>query len=158
VRFAFVFPQAKPSLERIAVVAKPAPWRQLFQFLGVAASQNHLVRFKGGRQSGNHVRNIVPPSLLAEVQECCVANIALVRFSLVRKMAQFHGLHNAIDNERRPESGSQSQEEHLPFSVAAQALHRCIIYQLYWTAKSSPIVKAHPSVSKMARFRNRPVS
>src|SRR2546425_5823146 len=58
-----LFPQAKPSEERIGVVARPASLRQLFQFFEVASSQNYVVGLEGGDQAGNHIRDMASPFL-----------------------------------------------------------------------------------------------
>ena len=104
--FACFFPQAEASLERIAVVAKPALGRQLFQFLGVAASQNDFVGLESSHQPGNHVPDMTAPLLLSVLQQGRIAHVALVCPLLVWKMTQFHGLYNAIHDESRTESGA----------------------------------------------------
>ena len=48
-------PQAKSSHEGIGVVARSAPWRELFQLLDVASSQNHVLRFQSSNKAGYHV-------------------------------------------------------------------------------------------------------
>jgi len=42
-------PQTKAPYKCIAVVANPAFWRQLFEFLSIAASQNNFLGLKSGR-------------------------------------------------------------------------------------------------------------
>jgi hypothetical protein len=56
-------PQAKPSNERVGVVACSTTLRQLFQFLDVASSENYVVGLKGGDQLGHHVLDILSPFL-----------------------------------------------------------------------------------------------
>src|ERR1700683_2219115 len=40
-----LLPQAKPSDKSIGVVSRSAIWRQFFQFLNIAASQNDIIGF-----------------------------------------------------------------------------------------------------------------
>ena len=105
-QLASLCPQAKTSLKCVAVVAYPALWGQLFQFLRVAAPQNHFVGLESRNELGNHVRDMAPPLLLALLQQRLVAYMAFVRPLLVRKVTQFHGLHNAVGNQGRSETGS----------------------------------------------------
>jgi len=101
---------------------------------------------------------MAPPLLLALLHQCLVAHIAFVRPLLIRKVTQLHGLHDAVDNQGRAEAGSQSQEEHLSSSIAAQPLHGGIIYELYVTAERRPEVKANPTASQIAWFCNWAIS
>ena len=116
-----LLPQPKPSEERIGVVAGPATGRELFQFLHVASAQNDVVGFEGGDQAAHHVRDIAPPFLLALLLQSPNAHVILVGALLVRQMAQFHRLDDAIHNHGGTEAGSQAQEEHLAALVASQA-------------------------------------
>src|SRR5262249_17814093 len=58
-------PKAKPSQECIGVVTRAATWRELFQFLDVASSQNHLLGFQSGNEARYHVRDFLPPLFFA---------------------------------------------------------------------------------------------
>jgi hypothetical protein len=51
-----LLPQAKPSEERIGVLARPASARQLFQFFAVTSPQNYVVGLEAGDQAGNYLR------------------------------------------------------------------------------------------------------
>src|SRR5262252_168574 len=59
-------PQAKPSQERLGVVARSAPWRELLQFLDVASSHNHVLRFQSSHEASDHVRHVLPPLFFAQ--------------------------------------------------------------------------------------------
>jgi hypothetical protein len=48
----------------------------------------------------------------------------------VRQMAQLHRLDDAVDDEGRPQTGSEAQEEHLAALVGAQRLHRRVVDDL----------------------------
>ncbi len=58
-----LLPQAKPSEERIGVIARPASAGQLFQLFDVTSSQNCVIGLEGGDQTRNHVRDMTPPFL-----------------------------------------------------------------------------------------------
>src|SRR5215510_7970061 len=54
------------SQECIGVVARTATWRELWQFLDVSSSHNHVLRFQSGHEASNHVRHVRPPFLFAQ--------------------------------------------------------------------------------------------
>ena len=54
-------PHEKSASECIRVVPQPAPWRQLAQYLRVAAAEHDIVRLQGGDQPINHVKSVLPP-------------------------------------------------------------------------------------------------
>src|SRR2546430_3177612 len=83
-----LLPQAKPSEERIGVVARPASSRQFFQFLDVASSQNYVIGLEGGNQAGNHVRDMSPPLLFAPLLQSSKAYVILVGRPFIRKVSQ----------------------------------------------------------------------
>src|SRR6267142_5658170 len=87
-----------------------------------------------------------------------VSHVALISTLLVRQMTQFHGLHDAIHDQRRSEAGSQPQKQHPSTLVAAEALHGCIIDKLYRTAESGFEAKTNPSPAEVAWFRHRSIS
>jgi len=94
-----LFPQSKSSAESVGVVSGSAVWRQLFQFLNIASSQNHVIGFKRGDQASHYIRHIAPPLFLASFFECLASHVVLVRTLLVREMAEFHWLQNAIHHQ-----------------------------------------------------------
>jgi hypothetical protein len=62
-----VLPQAKPTPERIGVVARSATRRQPLQLSDVASPQHHVIGLEGGGQAGDDVRDIEPPLLFASL-------------------------------------------------------------------------------------------
>jgi len=73
-------------------------------------------------------------------------------------MTQFHGLHDTVDYQGGPEPGSESQEQHFAFSIAAQGLHGCIIHQLHARVEVGPEIKADPTTTEIAWLCNRVIS
>ena len=60
-----LFPKSESPQERVGVVAHAAAWRQFFQFFGIASPKNHVVRFEGSDQAGDHIRDMAAPFALA---------------------------------------------------------------------------------------------
>src|SRR5580692_5213566 len=58
-------PEAESSEEGVGVLALSATRRELFQLLGVAAPNNHVVGVKGVDQAGHSECNVVAPFLLS---------------------------------------------------------------------------------------------
>lgn len=129
------------------MVTRTAFGGQLFELLYVAASEHDFVGCQSGDQASDDVCDMAAPLLLPFLKQRLVTDIALVRAFLVREVTQFHGLHDAIHDQRRTESCSKSQEQHLPVPIAAQCLHGCIIDKLHGAAKGRPEVKTKPSFS-----------
>ena len=152
-----MFPQSKASTERVGVISRSAVWRQLFQFLHVASSQNYVIGLKGGDQARHHIRDIAAPLFLASFFECLSADIILIRALLIRKMAELHGLDDAIHNQGRTEACAQPQEEHLAALVAAQGLHGRVVDDLDGTAECAFKIKSDPPGRQVMRVGNRPV-
>jgi len=152
-----LLPQSKSSGESVGIVSGSAVWGQLFQFFGIASSQNYIVGFKGGGQARDHIRDIAPPLFLAAFFECLAAHIAFVGSLLIRKVAQFHWFHDAIHNQSRTEASTQTQEEHFPAFVAPQSLHGRIINHLDWTLECGFKIKPDPPGSQVMRFGHRSV-
>ena len=68
-------------------------------------------------------------------------------------MLHLHGHHEAVDDERRPEAGPQSEEEHPPAVVAAERLHRGVVDDLRRLAERGLEVEpdpARPEVDRLA--------
>ena len=63
--FVGLLPKAKSPAKSIVVVAGAAVWRQIFQFLHIAAAKNHFVGFERRNQKFYHVRNMLAPLLNA---------------------------------------------------------------------------------------------
>ena len=152
-----LLPQAKSAAESIGVISSAAVWRQLFQFLNIASSQNYIIGFKGGDQARHHIHHITPPLFLASFFECCAPHVVLVGALLVREMAKLHRFDDAIHNQRRAEAGAQPQEEHLAALIAAQRLHGRVINDLDGTAKCAFKIKSDPPGRQVMRVGDRPV-
>ena len=67
--FVLLFPQPKSAKKRIVVVARSTSVRQLLQFLGVAAPDHDLLRFKRSDQPLDHIFDMVTPALLTQSLE-----------------------------------------------------------------------------------------
>jgi len=135
-------PQREPSAERIGAVAGAATGRELFQFPDVASSENDVVGFEGGDEAGHHVSDALAPFLLAQPLQSLDPDMILVGGPLVRKVAELHGLDDAIHNHAGTEAGSEAQEEHLPAFVASEGLHGRIVDDLHGTPECDFEIKA----------------
>src|SRR5262249_44955672 len=61
-----ILPEWESSLERVGVVARSAARWKLGQFLDVPSAEHHVLRFEGGDQACDHVRDMFPPFHLAQ--------------------------------------------------------------------------------------------
>src|SRR6266571_2441595 len=122
-------PQAKSSHEGIGVVARSAPWRELFQLLDVASAHNHVLRFQSSHKAGYDVCYQLPPFLFAQPLVSADPDIVFEGAPFVRQMAKLHGLHDAVHDHGGTEPSPQSQEQHLATLVAPEGLHHGIIHQ-----------------------------
>src|SRR6516165_5619984 len=93
-----LFPKPESSGECVGIVARAAAGRHFFQFLDIAAAQNHVVGFEGSDKALHHIGYVAPPFLSAILLETANPDIIFEDSVLVRKMAQFHGLDNAVYN------------------------------------------------------------
>ena len=59
-------PQPEAAEKGVGVVARTATGGQINQVRHVAATQNHIAGFQGGRQLGNDIEDMLPPLLFAE--------------------------------------------------------------------------------------------
>src|SRR5262249_23229366 len=89
-------PKPKSSDERIGVVAWAATGRHSFQVFHIAASKNHVIRFDGSDETGNDIAYIATPLFCAVPLKSPHPDIVLEDAFPVRKMAEFHGLYDAI--------------------------------------------------------------
>ena len=76
----------------------------------ISAPKNHVIGFEGSDQARNNISNIAPPFSLPMLLEAAYADIVLEDAILVREMAEFHGLDNAIHNQGRSEPGPQAEK------------------------------------------------
>src|SRR5579871_908800 len=80
-------PQSKRSGERVRVVAEPRTWRQFFQFQSIAAAEHYVIHLECRAQPLRDIEHCVLPLLTPKLREPRLAQIVLVRASLlVRQM------------------------------------------------------------------------
>jgi len=89
-------PKPKSSHERVGVVARAATRRHSFQVFHISASKDHVIRFDGSDETGNDIAYIATPLFSAVRLKSPHPDIILEDAFLVRKMAEFHGLYDAI--------------------------------------------------------------
>ncbi len=87
----------------------------------VPTAQNHVFRLERRDQTGYDVRDMVPPLVPPPAFQPSLPHIFLVRVALVRQMAEFHRLDDAVRNHRRSQTRAQAQEQHLATFVALAA-------------------------------------
>src|SRR6185369_5745075 len=109
-RFVWLFPKPKSAEKRVVVIAQSTAVRQLLQFLGIAAPDHDLVRFKRGDQPLDHIFNMLTPALLAQSLEPGATEVVLVGGLLVAQMPKLHRLDYAINNHGGAEPGPQAEK------------------------------------------------
>src|SRR5262245_39645450 len=60
-----LLPEAKPTHERISVIARAAARRELFQETDVASAEHDIIRLESGGKPLHHIRDVAAPSLLS---------------------------------------------------------------------------------------------
>ena len=61
--------------------------------------------------------------------ETAEADIILICTAFfIGQMRQFHRLQKTVDDQRRPEPGAQTEEQHAPSFITAERLHRSVVY------------------------------
>ena len=85
-------------------------------------------------------------------------DVVLVGAFLVRKMAQFHRLDDAVDDHGGAKAGSQTEEQHLAALVAPQRLHGGVVDDLDRTLEGGCEIEPDPARCEVMRFRNRPIA
>jgi hypothetical protein len=101
-------PQPETAEKRVGVISSPATGRQLIKVLHIPAAQDHFVGLQCCSQPGNYVEDALPPLLFAESLQAAYAHIVFVGPLPIRKVAKFHRLHDAIDDERCAQTGAQT--------------------------------------------------
>ena len=71
-------------------------------------------------------------------------------------MSQLHREQISIDNHRRTQASTESQEKHATAFIATQGLHGRIVDDLYGAVESLLEVKANPSLAEVMRLREDP--
>src|SRR5215510_7489896 len=136
----------------MGVVTHAAPWRDLAEFFGVAPAQHHIVGVEGRDQVRHPVFDMLLPFLPSEPFESPLAHIVLVRALSVWLVAQLHGRHDAVGDQRGAEPGAQAQKEHHAALIAPQRLHGRIIDELDGIPEGSWEVKHDPTRAEVMRF------
>src|SRR5262245_44425874 len=155
VRKALFPPQPEAAPERIGVVAGARMRRQRSEFLDVASANHGIVGLERGDEARHDVGNVTPPLLLAVAVQAGHADIVLIDALLVGQVTKLHGLHDAVDNHGRAESGSEAQKEHLAALVAPQGLHGGVVDDLYRMTECCGEIESDPSASQVMWLGNR---
>ena len=149
-----VFPEAESSDKGIGVIAGAAAWRQFLELFHVASAQNHVFGFERGRQIGDNLRDIALPLSLSGALQASLSDVFFIGVPFVRQVAEFHRLHNAVDDHRRAQTRPEAQEQHLSAFVAPQSLHRGIVDQLHRLPERRGEVNPGPPASQVVWFRD----
>src|SRR6185437_6398502 len=98
-------------------------------------------------------RHGLAPLLVAEPPAAALADVVLESAAVfVGHVTDLHGLHRAVENQRRAEARAEPEEEHPAAFIAAERLHRRIVDHPYWPAESLPEVIADPTRSEVERL------
>ena len=73
-------------------------------------------------------------------------------------MREFHRDEHAVANHRRPHSGAESEEEHVPAFVAPERLHRGIVDHANRATERLLEIKSDPTSAQIPRLEPRTVS
>src|SRR6185437_16901536 len=113
-------PQAQPSGERIDVVAGSCSLRQLLQAPRIAAAQDHIVDLENLLEPHHHIRDSLPPLLVAQPPAAALSGIILEGTAvLVGHVSYLHRLDGAIQDQCRAKPRTEAEEEHSPPGVPA---------------------------------------
>src|SRR5262249_17702828 len=97
-------PKAKSSGERIGVVANPATRRQSSKVVNVSSSQDYILRFERGNETGYHVPNRLFPFLVPQPSASGNSEVVFKGTRPIRKMAKLHGFNDPIDDHGRTQA------------------------------------------------------
>src|SRR5262249_32308510 len=96
-----LFPQAKTPHKCVGIVAEPATWRHQRQFLGVASSENHIVRMEAVAKAFNAVEHMPLPSLLPQPLQSPPAYVIFQGGSPISNVPKLYGYNIPILDEGR---------------------------------------------------------
>src|SRR5262249_44110480 len=131
-------PEAEATNESVRVVAEPGSRWKVLELRRVPTADHDLVRLERCTKARDHVEHVLPPAPLAVPLEPPDADVILERAPLlVRQVPELHGLQQAVDDERRAETGAEAEEEHAAASVAAERLHRGVVDHLHGPAEGA---------------------
>ncbi len=91
-----LLPQAEASEECIGVIAGAAARRELFQFLGIAAADNHIVELQGRLKTSHAQRDEFAPSPFAEASDRPYTQVVLEGSLAHGEVGQFHRNQSAV--------------------------------------------------------------
>src|SRR5512133_3500164 len=92
------------------------------------------------------------PLLFAEFRKSPKAYIIFVGALLIRKMPKLQGLDDPISYHRGAKAGSPPEKQHFPAFIAAQGLHRRIVYEFQRMFERLFKAKANPTGCEITRF------
>ena len=121
----------------------------------IAAPKHHFIGFDGGDETGDDIAYIAPPLFFTVLLQTPYSDIVLEDPAPVRKMAEFHGFYDAIENQGGSEAGPQAQKKHLAAFIASQSLHGRVIDDLDRAPECLFKIKSDPSGAQVMRLRDR---
>src|ERR1700757_670936 len=113
----------------------------------VPATKHDVVWFERSGQTFDDIGDVFSPLLFAEPLQTAKANIVFVNGFPIGKMADFHRLQHFVDDHRRAEARSQSQEKHTSAFVAAQRLDRRVVDYFNRASEGLLKIKTYPAGS-----------
>src|SRR5687767_5997467 len=100
---------------------------------GISAAQHDVIGQQRLAETLDDIPYFTVPFFVPELLAPLIAEKAFVGTTIgVVQMSQFHRSNHAVDDERRPQSGSQSKKQHLSAFVSAERLHCRIVDGLDW--------------------------
>ena len=103
----------------------------------------------------DHVFHIVAPLLLAIAVQSTLSDVILEGASFIRKVAKFHGVNDALYDQRRSEPRSEAEKKHPSGPVASDRLHGRVIYDLDRPAECSLKIELNPARPQITRIPQR---
>src|SRR5262249_2878470 len=84
--YRFLLPQPKAAEKSIGVITGTNAFGKFFQFLHVAAAQDHIVRMNPGHEIGDNLLNVFTPFLLPQSSQRTDADVLLICALPVREV------------------------------------------------------------------------
>src|SRR2546428_11371535 len=104
----------------VAIVAKLYSVWQLAQKFRVAATEHYVIRDEGKLELSDAEQALALPHLLPQALKTRFTQYILDDTAFVRQIAQLQLKHVFLPNQRRAETGTQSQKEHSSATIAAE--------------------------------------
>src|SRR5689334_7669405 len=106
-----LLPQTKSAAKCVGVRAETDPGGQCVELLGISSAHDDLLDLERGLEPLDDVGDMTAPFLFAEPFEPGAAHVLFVRASLfIGQMRELQRLEHAIDDQRRPEAGSETEK------------------------------------------------